>query len=254
MSRKTRPRVTISAAHSESAIEESIHQISKSVPRIEDICKIVSSNTMVTKPYIGTLEDTEDTFLILSDVMSAHQPSADWPSLASLLRADSPIRLSRKQRYRIALVLASSHVQLFSSHWVSEWRRDKILFPSDNLDDPCIIYNVGSETGGHGKSDAIQSLGILLVELCYGQLLEDQQLSKKVDLAVTAELPPEVRAMLDVGMARNWARGLAGECGERFAGAVDWCLYGGQEEDKSWRRSVWTNVVEPLQWSISQFS
>ena len=106
-------------------------------------------------------------------------------------------RVSRLQRYSIAATLASSLLQLYNSPWMDEsWSKNDIYFVkaaegSPVLDRPYITRkfksSLGLESTASGNKasirdnsvKSIEALGIMLLELCFGQAIEDQPFRKK---------------------------------------------------------------------------
>ncbi|KAM7204850.1 hypothetical protein V8F33_001439 [Rhypophila sp. PSN 637] len=175
--------------------------------------------------------------------------------------------VSRKQRYLLALTLASSFLQLLDTPWLPvSWKRSDIVFllhnqqtdlsqqlqpylkrdisllplshtPSTNL------LSLGSGSGGKTTiidlNRSLDKLGILLLELCFGQLLETQY--NKMRLTPGAG---EERTIFDLYVARSWLYEVEDEAGREYFEAVAWCL-GSASSDK-WRADMLKNVVEPL--------
>ena len=88
---------------------------------------------------------------------------------------------------------------------------------------------------------SIATLGILLLELCFGYTLESTphwtgNPSGSSDLAQ------------DRAAAWEWAERVEGEAGEPWKLAVDWCLgkWRVRTEDDTWRQEFYQVVVEPL--------
>jgi hypothetical protein len=109
-------------------------------------------------------------------------------TLGQILSPNHIDKLSRRQRYATALVLASSIAQLQSTPWLrTELNKSDVLF-FPNADDRSINYNEpfiqqGFPSSEETHADAVErnffSLGILLLELCFGRRLEDEPLRKK---------------------------------------------------------------------------
>lgn len=108
-------------------------------------------------------------------------------TLDQILSPDHLEKLPRRQRYATALVLASSVAQLQSTPWLRTElsKKDVLFYP--NVDDGNINYNEpfvrqGFSSSSEEHSDAVErnffSLGILLLELCFGRRLKDERLRK----------------------------------------------------------------------------
>ena len=101
----------------------------------------------------------------------------------------------------------------------------------------------------HGMS----TLGIILLELCFGIALEDHEIRRNF-----VSLDGQPNPGLDLVAAMQWCDRYANdEAGPEFAGAIDWCLrnptartIGAKEQ--GWREELFTQVVEPLQYCHKQ--
>lgn len=176
-------------------------------------------------------------------------------SLESLLKRSSGFRLDRRQRYRIAQTLASSRLQLYLSPWLrSHWSKKDIMFNLNSQDTNFIEIDLSymlhavpqqeeTSTSSYASSDrSLPTLGILLVELCFGTALEDHEMRRQYHSSKN-------QAALDLAVALEWSRSVGGEAGETYAEAVNWCLRGrslGAKDDR-WREELFVNVVRPLQ-------
>ena len=93
------------------------------------------------------------------------------------------------------------------------------------------------------------SLGILLVELCFGTRLEDHPLRRKH--AATDDV--EAKQAFDLMAAIKWSRGICDEGGEDYAAAVSWCFTGAGNLSKDWRAEMIKNVIRPLEMCQEHF-
>lgn len=184
-------------------------------------------------------------------------------SLGSILRKERGIKLSRRQRYHIALTLASSHLQLHKTPWLeSGWNKDDILFLPDstnaeqiNLDQPFIsrAFALSEKKRGIPTPDnSCPNLGIMLLELCFNTPFESQSYRKKY-------ISPngESNEYLDLAAALEWCNSEAAEeAGPDFEGAVKWCLsqFGALDGlDESKKAEMIEKVVKPLEYCHKQF-
>lgn len=175
-------------------------------------------------------------------------------SLADLLKKDSPITLTRKQRYSIALTIASSHLQLHSTPWIaSHWLKTDIFFHLSNdgpiLDQPYVSqYFTSASTSlptPTSNTDPLSSLGILLLELCFGIPLEEHPTRLKY--------PAQAKPFLDLAAAFEWSPRATAEAGAEFGDAIVWCMRSGRGGMGSGREEVMERVVGPLRWCCEQF-
>ena len=193
----------------------------------------------------------------------------DTISLEKLLSKDSNITLTRRQRYLIALTLASSHLQLQSTPWIgSQWSKRDIYFIRNSthpheirLDQPYISRSFAPVSAprtpststsplDNSSDHSLSNLGIMLLELCFGTALEDHEIRQKY---------PPAGHFLDVAAALEWSPRAVEEGGPEYADAILWCLHnmlGSGELDGSlekWREELYLKVVEPLKYCYDQF-
>lgn len=177
-------------------------------------------------------------------------------TLEMLLHKQSEITLSRRQRYSIALTLASSHLQLYSSPWLTaQWSKKDIVFLRDKdfpdsvvADQPYISRDFAPSVPNSGPMFAhgdrsIFNLGIMLLELCFGVALEDHKL--RPNFTHNGQSNP----YLELAQAREWCSSACDEAGPEFADAIQWCLQMNSIEVKSkeGRERLFAEVVKPLQ-------
>ncbi|KAK4212993.1 hypothetical protein QBC37DRAFT_464729 [Rhypophila decipiens] len=205
--------------------------------------------------------------------------------------------VSRKQRYLLALTLASSFLQFLDTPWLPvSWRRSDIVFLvhshqtnyseqlqpylkrdisliplssshpqaftdtspgflgtpfTENLppfpgSSTTTLTNFKTTSMIHLNS-SLDRLGIILLELCFGQRLESQY--NKMPLpsgggTSRAKLTEEGERFFDLCVAKSWLYEVEEEAGPAYFEAVAWCL-GSASSDK-WRVDMLKNVVEPL--------
>ncbi|KAL5313882.1 hypothetical protein ACEPPN_018305 [Leptodophora sp. 'Broadleaf-Isolate-01'] len=234
-------------------------------PRITNLCTTIA-NCSADHPY-GCLKGESRQYIVRPLCKANDQPQK-CVTLESLLSKSSPISLSRRQRLQIALILASSHVQLHPTPWLkSKWSKKDILFLYD-VQDPSKIYtdqpyisrslskaiqqghenaNSTSTNNSYTFQDSIRNLGIMLLELCFGAAIEDHKMRR--------DMPPVDERWLQVinyDTATKWARDVVEEAGPEFYDAVTWCLHhtpesvGADGLEDEWREDMFVKVVEPL--------
>ena len=226
---------------------------------ITDLCTTLAS-LQANSSTLGCLKDTDHQYFIypLADA-GGEDASLGTVTLEDLLSKKSLIRLTRRQRYSIALTIASSHLHFHGSPWVArQWEKKDVLFhvQNDNVfltdvpyitkdfpttpSSPQFSYNIDD----HGTS----TLGIILLELSFDTPLEEHGFRRNL-----LTLDGEPNPWLDLTAATQWCDCYAiDETGPEFARAIDWCLRnrttrlsGGHEQ--AWREELFTMVVEPLQ-------
>jgi hypothetical protein len=196
----------------------------------------------------------------------SHQSADAIPSvtLDGMLRGAILPPPSRSQRYALSLTIASSFLQLADSPWLlppTALRKADISFLSDPanpnlflLDQPHINRDFAAarqETGTANNvagptrlGDSLDHLGIVLLELCFGGVLEDQPWRK----GWPAGGNDREKAVFDVMAARDWQCQVNEEAGSDYAGAVAWCLGGNRSASPDrWRHDMLRKVIQPLQ-------
>lgn len=259
----SRPKVNWT--NSPSATAESSHQSTRPAV-ITDLCSTLATcdpDSSASSVY-GLLEGEEDSYVLRHGAKrkppgQVHQTV----SLESLLNKDSDLLLDRRQRYKVAYILASSHLQLYPSPWLhTHWSKKDIIFDIDpqdtrgiQIDQPYMLRAVSAQTADPASSYAssdrsLATLGILLIELCFGTALEDHEMRRQYHSSDGEQVAaPNLAAALDLAVALEWSQSVHGEAGATYADAVNWCLRGqmaGSKDDK-WREELFANVVRPLQ-------
>ncbi|KAF2818116.1 hypothetical protein CC86DRAFT_337510 [Ophiobolus disseminans] len=206
----------------------------------------------------------DDEVFHLHPIIQGRQVVGNDPiTLDHILSYDFEGHLSRRQRYSIALLVASSVGQLQSTPWLRNGlcKEDIIFFPS-NDDSPTIPYDEPfiRQDFPHSHSHPIStdffvndcnfySLGIILLELCFGRRLEDHHVHKKHPSTIDAV----TKHAFDVMAALKWSSSVSGEGGDDYATAVTWCFMGVTDREKNWRGGIVANVVRPLEKCIEHF-
>ena len=231
---------------------------------ITDLCSTITTCDPANES-LGLLEGDEDSY-VLQRGAKPQLPMKSYRtvSLESLLDKSCGFKLTRRQRYQVAYTLASSHLKLFPSPWLySHWSKKDIIFnvdPEDpdsiQIDQPYILRAVctqepASTSSYASRNRSLTSLGILLLELCFGTALEDHDWSRSLQrrLAGQESVPSDQTATLNLAVALEWSQDAYGEAGETYADAVNWCLRGQNPgvKDDDWRQALFANVVRPLQ-------
>jgi len=181
-------------------------------------------------------------------------------TLDHILSSSFEGHLTRRQRYSIALLLASSVAQLQFTPWLSTGltKEDVLFFPWE--DDDCGVpyhepfirqgFPLHHPATSNTKANDCNfySLGILLLELCFGRRLEDHPLRKR-HLAGAGE----AKQALDLMAALKWSQSVGDEGGDDYASAVKWCFTGANNANQSWRGDLIQNVIRPLEMCQEHF-
>ncbi|RDI76572.1 Nucleoporin [Venturia inaequalis] len=232
---------------------------------LDNLCGKIASFKNIDTSCLGVLKDEEHDYTLfpLLQEQRSHTEQQEMISLGSILRKEHKFKLSRRQRYHIALTLASSHLQLHKTAWLeSGWSKDEILFLPDplnseqvSLDQPFIARDFaisGEKRGPPTADNSCSNLGIMLLELCFNSPFESQSYRKKY-------IPPDGQSnpYLDLAAALEWCNSEAAEeAGPDFEGAVKWCLsqFGMVDSlDEGKKAEMVEKVVRPLEYCHKQF-
>jgi hypothetical protein len=239
-------------------------EIQASGTRIEDLCSILAA-CGADDSCLGYLPDDNYLQHELRSIKDGTPVTSDCDliSLDTLLNRS---KLTRKQRYRLAVVLASSIVQLQTTPWLTEkLAKNNIFFYQTEYgvvaDQPYIRHAFPSSkifprpnpedvslqpTLPHSTRNSLVDLGILLLELCFGQPIETQTHLRDPYL-----MDGKAHNGTDFLTARDWVYAVGEEAGEEFENAVKCCVqchFVGKLDwaDMNFTQSVYAAVVEPL--------
>jgi hypothetical protein len=240
--------------------------------RIEDLC-----NTLAvcdeTNSCLGYLSDEEHLHHELRSTKNGEMPieNCELIGLENLLASNNRSKLTRKQRYRLAVILASSILQLQTTPWLLDPLVKKNIFFCRNgfnilSDQPYILHSLPSDKSSpitnqdqmstqpispliirNTTRNSLVHLGILLLELCFGQPIE-----KQTDLRDQYLMDGKAHNDTDFLTARDWVYAVGEEAGEEFEKAVKCCVQCNFDGKLDWRdmhftESVYTAVVKPLE-------
>lgn len=211
--------------------------------QIKDLC---STLTTACPGCFGFLDEEEHHFVIYPGSHHASVTQMSTVTLQKLLQ--DAHSMTRRKRYYLALTLASSFLQLASTPWLNApLKNDNIVFVQDSahpyssiVEYPYIRLEI-SRKAPAPPTETISSLGIRLLELCFGSPLESNHYRKLLGPGDAVSAP-----ILDYAAAMQWSKTVSDEAGPEFADAIDWCLRAKEHPDGSWRKDIWTKVVEPL--------
>jgi hypothetical protein len=224
------------------------------------ITSLCSSLSQLEKDCCGYLSDDDCRYYVYSEVCESH----GWQThvtLEDILKGHTKPPPSRRQRYAISLIVASSFVQLLETPWLPDSlsKSDIIFFQDDSregfkLDQPHVTRRfvdrvlVGDGPRPTNLSRSLEELGILLLELCFGSALEDQPYRKAYRQADGDE---RMRRGCNLLAARDWLADVEEEAGIGYSEAIAWCLKGNHSAQgtsgKGWREEMLRSVIQPLQ-------
>lgn len=224
---------------------------STQVTCIKDLRSALSSNSL---DCIGFLEAEEHRFVLYPGNRTATISNVTTVSLDEVLGNVSA--LTRRKRYSLALTLASSYLQLCTTPWLdTHLRKESIIFVQDiaepqstQLEHPYIRQEISNDQGKSATQE-LSSLGIRLLELCFGTPIEDVSFRKQLP-AGDSTLSP----LFDYTAAIQWSRLVGEEAGPEFSEAIEWCLHAKTLNDSSWRTELWRHVILPLEACHKQMS
>jgi hypothetical protein len=185
-------------------------------------------------------------------------------SLAQALGTGSPEEFGIVDRYFLALTLASSVLQLYSTPWLNkEWSKKDIVFFHNgqhsapfSWDEPYLSVDLHTEPKDAAKRPVTnpdqcglsveERLAIILLELCFGRPLEESAVYR----GLLGQFK-SANATLDLTAATMWQKKARRHGGDQFADAINWCLESTSSTtpmSKTNRiKAFYKNVVVPLQ-------
>ncbi|KAI0871098.1 hypothetical protein GGS24DRAFT_504109 [Hypoxylon argillaceum] len=163
------------------------------------------------------------------------------------------VKITRLQRYHISMTIASSFVQLKDTPWFqTPWGKENVYFFYDKdqhtllLDSPFIVGSFTSRSldtlpdAIHNVA-GIESLGILLLELCFGTSIDNHPSQR------TYKSDEQTQALVNLFIAQNWLKDVRDEAGRKYYKAVRWCLScRTMPRTGVWRELMVEKVVVPL--------
>ncbi|XP_014550404.1 hypothetical protein COCVIDRAFT_115546 [Bipolaris victoriae FI3] len=174
---------------------------------------------------MGIVSHDDEAFHLHPVNQKNNQPGNGPITLDRILSQDFEDPFSRRQRYQIALLVASSVAQLQSTPWLRTGlcKEDVIFLP----------FQENNELLPYGKPFIQQ------------------------DHAVCKNHPPNINAAtkhaFDVMAGLKWSRSVSDEGGEDYATAIKWCFTGVTDKEKNWRGEIVRNVIQPLEKCMEHF-
>ncbi|KAI4096935.1 MAG: hypothetical protein LQ344_000738 [Seirophora lacunosa] len=267
----------------DSEAAQSHAEVKQQAKHIDDLCSILrhtnegSANSLLGQfahdqcqyemVSISQQVRSENDTTTFHDMLLNHQQEAPSPgdndtspSTSSLSGYTS--RLTRKARLQLAVILASTTLQLHTTPWLdSDWSGKDVLFRQGSFDSPYIshafmkseqppsMHNSLQPQWGPVRNLTIFRLGILLLELSLGKPLGTWKSNE-----------PEERYQ-DFVRASKLVGALMNEESQSYIGATQACIYGNfgskakdlNLEDDAFRRAVYEDVVLPLEQDLQYF-
>lgn len=227
------------------------------LPEIRDLCQAISTHGD-KQPCSGllTAKAIDKEYSLRSPATTTTSPVDSGITTLATLLSDISAKPKRVDRYKIALAIASSHLQLHSSLWLGhQWSSENIHFDVVNgvvvIDQPHLRTGFSQNASVNGQNSSVDetfmTLGILLLELCFGTSLEQSPFRNKY-----RSPDGQQDSMMDLAAAMKWAEHVEGEAGPEYADAVYWCLRFRRlnQIGNAWRQDLLQTVVEPLKVSV----
>jgi hypothetical protein len=265
-------------------VEANTNQLAEPVAQIACLCKAIR-NTQNLSGFLGFLShpfQKQGASITMTPAISA---DARLPlTLGSLLSSKQKSeatrselrRLSREQRLKVAVTLASTVLQLYESPWLDEmWGKNEICFFPNGLDednyacigDPYVSRSFVSPTAKKLSKQSVDTaadqfassqiinntlfaLGIMLIELCLNRPFED--------LHLAAESQRSKNQLDSIAtnyrIIKNAIDDVYAEGGTQYGYVVQRCLrceFGVQDSKKNlnldtFRSLVYEGVLAPL--------
>ena len=230
-------------------------QAKPTLPRITDLCTHLAKS----EPHdaqLGMLGGDSSSYSVYFPRQKMLSKSElRHITLDEILRNQTKFNLSLRQRYTIALAIASSYIQLHATPWIwTRWNKCDIYLlydPSCSVfyEQPRISKKISKElVPSPGPQDrSLVSLGIMLLELAFGQALEHNRFRLR-----HPTLNADSDHYLDEAAAKEWCEFEAKDNHPKFAEPVSWCLGHATFRTKmdldndTWRTDLFDNVVRPI--------
>lgn len=252
-------------------------------PNLQEINDLCASIRMLhtSSPCIGFSLNSKSKLLRgaypIDPPMEKHTASCQVITLEDLLRKPPlvngrPSKLSKKERYGLAVTLASSALQLNSTPWFpDQWGSKDILFQKTSagprlvdVDHPYVASKLGELSkelqsrpkarGFQNKNTILLALAIALLELYFGISAEERQECENASL----EGPVSSNPWQLCAIAYEWAETEQENLSAAFSNAVKHCLKSFNDPSASLRDSEFLqaaveSIVLPLQDELCQF-
>lgn len=261
------------------ATEKSLPEITigQDCQSIADICSTLCAS-YTSDQALGFLVDEKDSrhkhYLYRADATIVSE--ARSKSLGDLLshtgHGSHSTSLSRNDRLRIAVTLASSVLQLYGTSWLEpQWRSKDIIFHENNNQArgfchtyPYISWKLCIGNNGTPGSfptcsprnrlvriEVLYALGLTLIELCFGKTLAEMQILDDGDPSET---------MTELATAYRLCDAVYYEMGVSYGDAVRRCLYQPFDlrdmtlDNEELQGKVFDEIVTPLNNDLLNFN
>ena len=207
----------------------------------------------------------------------AYTPSSESVTLEDLLDRPPTVngkrsKLSKKERYSLALTLASSCLYLNSTPWLTDqWTAKDIIFQLTNttarpvdIERPYVVpalielsKGLSKPPKGRGfqnKNTVLLALAVTLLELYFGMTAEKYQELEHGEVGMSFQSNPWMLC----SMAHTWAEEAQEDLSAAFLNAIRCCLRcfsdpGASLQDPDFLQAAVEGIVLPLQEELFQF-
>lgn len=225
-----------------------------SLTDLDDICQAVSdvkTAHKASKLYLihdQRLQYPEKTSAVTTSITG----NQGCISLADLIKS-STTRLKLNERVLLAATVASSMMQLYSTPWLPDLRKERLLFQSKPgagqgfcIERPIVRCSFANSTSGSQVSSrkTLLDLGILIIELWHNQTIESFCAANTIQLQDTYDSRQ--------GAARRWLNEEEGEFVPLVFEAAVRCVECGFDcikldlNDEAIQKSLFEGVIKPL--------
>ncbi|OBT67080.1 hypothetical protein VE03_04481 [Pseudogymnoascus sp. 23342-1-I1] len=251
--------------HSSSTLDDS-----EIYTEIKDLCSALGA-LEPSVPCLGYLCDDEHRHHQLRLIRDGQPPSGrqDLITLEELLNHKQKFSLNRKQRFRLAVILAASILQLQTTPWLTEklakkdiyfeYLEGKVLadqpyiyhfFPSTKQPPKASLDDEGAHTHtGFATRTSLINLGILLLELCFNRPIET------IEYRNDFFSDGKPHNYTDYLTAIRWNTEVEDEAGLDFRNAIECCLkVDGKPNwvDAKFTQSIYLGVLQQLKKVVTE--
>lgn len=226
-------------------------------PQNEHILDLCSRVFASEAPYYGYVRGNDFQYII-NPLEQSQVPGMYFLTQRQVFENKEMPQLPRSQRYALSLTLASSFLQLFDSLWLNTLEKDDVLFFINSTglhfatDEPFLKKDSSPKTAERSgnansidRADSLAQLGIILLELCFGNTVSKTPHS----LFWLREGRAKQMSGHDLLTAWSLLKEVTSEAGSDYTEAGRWCLDGNKTitHDDQWRQDMLQKVIQPLQ-------
>lgn len=158
----------------------------------------------------------------------------------------------RAYRYGIAFKVAAAQIQYHSTPWLTgQWTLKDVRFlkrrTGIDYSTPYLLSHFECDptttSTSNARDQSFWTLGVVLLELCFGKLLEDHPLFADPSYPRNSKDPFQQHAV-----ANEWAQDVELDADYAYSCVVKWCLQQSPAPGTTdWRKEFAQHVLQPLQ-------